>query len=95
MIRLILTLCSCRFTLTSTLATKAVVLVVRKWGSGISSTAAAAAVDGADGCDDGDDDDDGAGAGARIEIAPRWKRILNVTPAAHPSRSGLDWRWQG
>lgn len=35
------------------------------------------------------------GVGVRIEIGSRWQRILNVTPAARPSRSGPDWRWQG
>lgn len=37
----------------------------------------------------------GDGVGVRIEIGSRWQRILNVTPAARPSRSGPDWRWQG
>lgn len=40
--------------------------------------------------DDDDGDDGGAGADAHIEIAPRWQRILNVTPAIRPSHSGLD-----
>lgn len=37
----------------------------------------------------------GDGVGVRIEIGSRWQRILNVTPAARPSHSGPDWRWQG
>lgn len=70
-------------------ATKAVVLAaVRKCGSVIPAVAVAGGDGG--GGDDDDVDVDGAGAGAHIEIGPRWQRILNVTPAVRPSRSGLD-----
>lgn len=66
-------------------APKAVVRAVRKCAPVTPVVVAFGAVG-----DDDDGDDGGAGADAHIEIAPRWQRILNVTPAIRPSHSGLD-----